>query len=85
MAMILLFSGATLLSAAANSPTPPEKPSAVETCVKLAFDPPPEPQPLMKRLLCKDLLREIGHSYKITGIGCILARFGSILREKYLM
>ncbi|PIN16794.1 hypothetical protein CDL12_10551 [Handroanthus impetiginosus] len=71
LAIILVFSSIVLFSitSAAAGPEPPPqwRRSSVETCVRLLFDPPQQPPPKLKVILCRDLLRTIITSFKITG------------------
>ncbi|KAL9150340.1 hypothetical protein ABFS82_12G162000 [Erythranthe guttata] len=64
-----LFSITTAAAASGQAPPlqPPGKPSRVEACVKLLFDPPVEASPSMRRTLCRDLLRTMVTSFAITG------------------
>ncbi|KAL2228897.1 UNVERIFIED_CONTAM: hypothetical protein Sindi_1869400 [Sesamum indicum] len=68
--IILLFSAALLFSvaSAASSPqSPARRRDTVEKCVNLLFDPPAAAPPKLKRILCRDLLRSIVISFKVTG------------------
>ncbi|KAL7092436.1 hypothetical protein ACP275_12G164400 [Erythranthe tilingii] len=69
ISVAVLFS-VTTAAAATSGQAPllsPGKPSRVEACVKLLFDPPAEASPNMRRTLCRDLLRTMVTSFGITG------------------
>ncbi|XP_073052461.1 uncharacterized protein [Primulina eburnea] len=40
---------------------------SIENCVKSLFNPPSGPEFMMKRVMCRDLLRSIGITFRVTG------------------
>ncbi|KAL7133762.1 hypothetical protein ABFS83_12G161600 [Erythranthe nasuta] len=68
ISVAVLFSVTTAAAASGQPPLlSPGKPSRVEACVKLLFDPPAEASPNMRRTLYRDLLQTMVTSFGITG------------------
>ncbi|XP_073290412.1 uncharacterized protein [Primulina huaijiensis] len=65
MAMIILMCYvATLFSIRAAAP---DNPGSVDNCMESLFNPSRGPEFMMKRMICRDLLRSIAITFRVTG------------------
>lgn len=64
MAMIIMYSVTTLFSITAAAR---DNPGSIDNCVESLFNPPSGPELTMKSMACKDLLRSIVITYRVTG------------------